>query len=1114
MGNVNPCLYVSFDQKPEIMRLILSLPAILFLLPGYMNLSVYGEIIPIINPSFELGTTGWSGVTLGDYEYYAAPDGSHYAKRSANDGYTEQLTDHIIKPGETYTLTVWARSIYSDSHTNCLLTCPANGYPLGNPDTATAEVVFWAGSNEILSKSVVVNPKALQGAPERYTNDDGGNVWIDTKQGYRHAFSENHFYQPLSNDPILDPWFISRDNYQDGQCTSGAKGPVLFDGKKWIYGSNSCNPYCCGSGDTCKATLFFQPHSGGNPDYNWGDCDDLKYIFWHSGDQDPWLADGQVYYDSDTNRLWMVVGGGTGIFVVELDPESGYVKGYSDAIEYDTHMSNFVQVADWNGDNWTGDSEWFEGAALYKHNGYWYCFTSNGDLSVNYTIRVGRGINPTGPFYDKEGDNMNVYDPVEAEYGNSFLLGDDSDQLVPGHPHIWEEGETTYLGYDWRNAKEGHLGPGLDPFFDIFGIRKLYWVNDWPTIWVPITLTFNAYDYPESIGQALGIKMRNSGESSTYIAFDHLSLEYSLLPSPDIDGNDKVNLVDLASSIVSAKEVSFKVDKQYLCIPLSQNEEGPEHEVTLKVNDKNIFIEPMHFEEKGEQWWSNLDVSEYMGKTLTLHGAPEFAAGRIKLSNTTVGYPNLYKEANRPQIHFSFRHGSLGDPTAKFYYEPTGEWHMFYIYNPFRGGEVSWGHAVSKDMIHWEEKAPLFAFGFLIWNGTGFVDTENRLGLNKNGHQAIVLMQTHKGRQSGAFSYVISIDGGETFKKVEELREELNRPDLPTNPLVPQWHDAPRIYWSEEYQRYVLYLKHNFRVVHQYYSKDLKSWEQVEDVPAIPESFTFEGDPGEMVDMYLDGDPDKKYTVVMYGLHCYIVGRYGANGMLNLAGEPISKDDIVLTNHFGYPTIFHNPKDGRIIMNQNLGNDGEGGIPNYEIDHRPDASFPVELTLRSTAEGPRLFFNPIKEIEILYGKKHELGSRTVKNGQSRIEGLSGRMFRIKTEIVPGDAKRFGLDICGTKVTYDTRTNMLAVDENATISEPDRKRRKLAYDNGSISLDILVDTTSLEIFANNGMVHIPHGRRRYFEQEEFDASIFATDGSVTVKSLDVYELNSIWGSKKK
>ena len=66
--------------------------------------------------------------------------------------------------------------------------------------------------------------------------------------------------------------------------------------------------------------------------------------------------------------------------------------------------------------------------------------------------------------------------------------------------------------------------------------------------------------------------------------------------------------VSVASSIASAKEVSFKVDKQYLCIPLSRNEEGREHEVTLKVNDKNIFIEPMHFEEKGEEFLFDLSV--------------------------------------------------------------------------------------------------------------------------------------------------------------------------------------------------------------------------------------------------------------------------------------------------------------------------------------------------------------------------------------------------------------------------------------------------------------------------------------------------------------------------
>lgn len=575
-----------------------------------------------------------------------------------------------------------------------------------------------------------------------------------------------------------------------------------------------------------------------------------------------------------------------------------------------------------------------------------------------------------------------------------------------------------------------------------------------------------------------------------------------------------VSLVLCCTFLSSASEneasLSFVVDKTYLAIPLSEEEDNIQStKVVATIDGKGLFVEEMHFAETGPQWWSNLDVSQYHGKKLTLSNIPDFVAERIQLSDTIVGHPNLYKEENRPKFHYSFRHGALGDPTAKFYYEPTDEWHMFYIYNPFRGAEVSWGHAVSKDLIHWEEKAPIFAYDFLIWNGTGIVDKHNHLGLNKNGHQAIVLMQTHRGHPEGAFSYVISVDGGETFQMVDELREKLNRPDLPTNPLAPEWHDAPRVYRSEELDRYVLYLKHDFRVVHQYHSKDLKSWEQIENAPAIPEYFTFEGDPGELFDMYLDGDPDKKYTVMMFGLHCYIVGHYEADGMLNRAGIPISVDDIVMDNHFGYPTIFHNPKDGRIIMNQNLGNDGVGGIPNYEIEHRPDASFPVELTLRSTPHGPRLFFNPIKEIETLYGKKHELGSRTVKDGDFRIEGLSGRTFRIKAEFIPGDVKRFGLDIYGTKITYDTRTNMLAVDENASIAQPDRKRRKLAYDNGRILLDILIDTTSVEVFANNGVLHIPHGHRKYFEGDEFEASIFADTGSVTVTSLDVYELNSIW-----
>ena len=222
---------------------------------------------------------------------------------------------------------------------------------------------------------------------------------------------------------------------------------------------------------------------------------------------------------------------------------------------------------------------------------------------------------------------------------------------------------------------------------------------------------------------------------------------------------------------------------------------------------------------------------------------------------------------------------------------------------------------------------------------------------------------------------------------------------------------------------------------------------------------------------------------------------------------------MIFTYHFGYPTIWHNPKNGRIMMGQNLGNNGRGRDSQLRNRLPPDASFPVELTLRSTVQGPRLFFNPIEELKTLYGKRHQLGARDVPDGNSPIQGLRGRSFRILTRIDPGDAEAFGLDICGAKVTYNTRSGMLAVGEDAAPTEPGLKRRPLPLDEGRIQLDILVDTTSLEVFANKGTLHIPHGRQPLYEKPEGDIKFFADGGTIKVESLEVIELNSIWKSSK-
>ncbi len=100
-----------------------------------------------------------------------------------------------------------------------------------------------------------------------------------------------------------------------------------------------------------------------------------------------------------------------------------------------------------------------------------------------------------------------------------MLLGEEGDYLVPGHPHIWEESGEFYLGYDFRSD--------LSKEEDKMGIRRLYWVNDWPTIYMPVTVTFNSNEHPELVGKKLGISFRNVGEKNSILAVDSVTISIS-----------------------------------------------------------------------------------------------------------------------------------------------------------------------------------------------------------------------------------------------------------------------------------------------------------------------------------------------------------------------------------------------------------------------------------------------------------------------------------------------------------------------------------------------------------------------------------------------------------
>jgi hypothetical protein len=461
---------------------------VVFVSMGFLTSSVLAGPITVTNPSFESGATGWSNISVDNSEFYAPVDGTYYATGSGGADYTSQLTSHTIEAGQTYTLTVWARSLNAE----------------GNDAATTAEARCYYGSTTIKAVTADVNPPVLQGKARRTANDDGGNVWLEG--GYRMEFADNVMYQLDTADPITDDWLLQRDS---DYISEMAAGPIIttqgLKGIYWTYYEEA----------EAYSEIWFATASGSPPDYAW--TTPVGTVLDHSGSEDPWVIDAHLFQDPATSRLWMSWGGGT-CWVSEMDPCDAQLIDHPASTEFDTHPSWYhTEVAYWNGDEWTAGNTWMEGPCLYKHNGYWYFLASYGDLAVNYTIRGGRGSSPTGPFYDKDGVNLMTYDSGEAEYGNSFLLGADGEQANPGHPHIWEEGGQHYLGYDWTIATNK----------DRLGIRKLYFVNDWPTIWVPIEVTFNSDDYPSSIGQTLGISVRNVGDATSTAGIDYVAMSYT-----------------------------------------------------------------------------------------------------------------------------------------------------------------------------------------------------------------------------------------------------------------------------------------------------------------------------------------------------------------------------------------------------------------------------------------------------------------------------------------------------------------------------------------------------------------------------------------------------------
>lgn len=476
------------------------------------------------------------------------------------------------------------------------------------------------------------------------------------------------------------------------------------------------------------------------------------------------------------------------------------------------------------------------------------------------------------------------------------------------------------------------------------------------------------------------------------------------------------------------------------------------------------------------------------------------------LSNEPISPPSdatvRFAETFRPRYHFTAAHGWLADPNAPMFY--NGLWRMCHQYGFVGADGRAWGQAVSADLIHWTHLKPALLGDptqqFL--SGGGAVDWKNDSGFQTGSHPPLLLFYSRVPRGPDAATkpwtvgLAFSTDGGETWQHGQK------------NPLftTKDMNDRdPRAFrYAPTGEWFLLFnLSNNNKKEGSsfglYRSSNLRDWMQIQTITDFWENPDF-------FPLPLDGRADKEKWVMMESKGTYKVGSFD--------GKQFMPETELIPNHFGGNYYgggtFSDVPGGRRVQVawMNTGKKSEKSYPGMPFVEQ--MTFPVELTLRTTPAGPRLRYWPAAEIEKIHGRKTILEERIIPQGTTVVSEVQSNLLDLRLVIKPGTAKSAGLKLRGQLISYDPVKQELCAPQDKRFPYLNdgmvlhEKPVPLKLENGLLDLRILVDTASIEIFAQDGSL-----RFSFVFYPPSDAPILelvSEGGESRLISFETFELN--------
>lgn len=502
----------------------------------------------------------------------------------------------------------------------------------------------------------------------------------------------------------------------------------------------------------------------------------------------------------------------------------------------------------------------------------------------------------------------------------------------------------------------------------------------------------------------------------------------------------------------------------------------------------------------------------------------------VEVASSSIGKGSYYTEAHRPQFHFTPEKMWMNDPNGMVFFE--GEYHLFYQHYPNASvwGPMHWGHAVSKDLVHWEH-LPIALYpdslGY-IFSGSAVMDWNNTSGFGENGKPPLVAIFTQHlmaGEQAGRsdFQYqsiAYSNDNGRSWKMYE------GNPVIPNTQEIRDFRD-PKVIWDEDSKQWVMVFAAQDHVMF-WGSPDLKNWTHLSNFGK--EYGTHDGvwECPDIFSMKVEGTGETKW-ILLQSLNPgspnggsgtqYFVGNFdGKNFTLDPSFAPDVTEgravwlDWGRDNYAGVTWSDVPKEDGRRIFIGWMSNWDYATVVPTEV-WRSATTLPRSLVLKKTAAGYRVFSQPVKELEALRGESYVIENQyiigefelTNKLGffPSKMEALlevelpegTTADFYIALSNPKGEEYRIGFDASKNEFYSDrTKAGDHRFSDRFAVKRHTAPR---ASTDKTLRLQLYFDVASCELFADSGEVVMTE---IFFPGEDFNRlSLFSSDGEVKVKN---------------